>query len=240
MKINPYKYPFIAIEGIDGCGKSTLIEGLQKWDKENKIGSIFTKEPTDGNWGQMIRFILNNDGYANIRGEKVSAEDLQRLYIKDRLEHRQSEAVFLEMYSIFTDRDCPSTPSYYYVSHVNLGYLGFRWIFREHEEILGEYFFVPDLVIILDLPAEEAIKRIKKSGKEADYFEKLKFLKLVRDGYLAFPRWMQEIYPEVKTRVIIIDAMQSPEKVFEDSMFRIDRCFQEKLEETEYIKIFKK
>ncbi len=233
MKSNPYKYPFIAIEGIDGCGKSTLIEGLQKWDNENGIGAIFTKEQTNGEWGRKISLILGNNG-RNSRGEKVSSEDLQIFYIRDRLPHRCNEAVFLEKYPIISDRDFPST-----IAYGMAGGLDSHCILRKHEEILGDYFFVPDLVIIPDLPAEEAIKRIKKSGKEADYFEKLEFLKLVRNGYLAFPRLMQEIYPRVGMD-IVVDAMQSPEKVFEDSLFWIDKCFQEKLEATEYNKIFKK
>ena len=236
MKINPYKYPFIVIEGIDGCGKSTLIEMLQKWDEKNGIGGIFTKEPTDGEIGQRIRMILDNDGRDD-KGHKVSAESLQVLYIKDRLEHRQSEAAFLEMYSVFTDRDYPSTLSYYYASHGNLG---FKWILSKHEKILGDYFFIPDLVIILDLQAEEAIKRIKKTGKKMDFFEKLEFLRLVRDGYLVFPRLIQEIYPESEMHIAVTDATQSPEKVFKDSLVWIDKCFQKKLEAAKYIKIFKK
>ncbi len=236
MKINPYKYPFIVVEGIDGCGKSTLIEGIKKWDKENDIGSIFTKEPTDGKIGQMIREILDYNGCEN-NGRKVSAETLQVLYIKDRLEHRQIETAFLEYYPIISDRDFSSTFSYYYASHGNLGPV---WISKKHEEILGDYFFTPDLVIILDLSAEEAIERFEKSGKKMDYFEKLEFLKKVRDGYLAFPRLIQEIYPRVGMDIIVVDAMQSPEEVFTESLYWIDKCFQAKLEATEYLKIFKK
>ena len=234
MKINPYPKPFIVIEGPDGCGKSTLIEGLEKWDKKNGIGAIFTKEPTDGKWGQMIRIILQNDG-RDIMGDKIYPEDLQRLYIKDRLEHRQAEAAFLEKYSVFSDRDFPSTMAYGMAEGLESG-----WILEEHENIMGEYFFAPDLVIILDLPVEEAIKRIKKSRKETDYFEKLEFLKRVREAYLSFPRLIQEIYPRVGMDIVIVDAMPSPAEILKNSLFWIDKCFQEKLEATQYIKIFKK
>ncbi len=234
MKINPYKYPFIVVEGIDGCGKSTLIESLQKWDKQNKIGAIFTKEPTDGSLGKTIREILANDGQSS-RGAKIDPKDLQTFYIKDRFGHRRMESVFLGKYPIFSDRDFFSTITYGLAAHIDLHFL-----LRKHEEILGNYFFVPDLVIILDLPAEEAIKRIEKAGKEADFFEKLKFLKLVRDAYLAFPRLIDEIYPDVELPCAVIRASQPPEKVLEESLFWIDKTFQEKLEATEYIKIFKK
>ncbi len=234
MKVNPYKHPFIIIEGIDGCGKSTLIGGIKKWDKKHKIGSIFTKEPTDGEIGQKIRKILDNNG-CDDDGHKISAEDLQRLYIWDRLGHRETEASFLEKYPVISDRDFPSTSCYFNAAGGNV-----RWVLSEHELILGRYFFVPDLVLILDLPAEEAMNRNKKAKKADDYFTKLAFQKRVRDAYLAFPQWMKEIYPEVKMRVVIVDASQPPDKVLKDSLFWIDRTFQEKLEATEYIKIFKK
>lgn len=233
MKINPYKYPFIAIEGIDGCGKSTLIGLLQKWNKEGGIGAVFTKEPTDGEIGQKIRKILTSDGYDN--GKKVSPDDLQALYIKDRLLHRKMESIFLRWYPSFSDRDFFSTLAYGYAEGVGHG-----WILQKHEEILGEHFFAPDLVLILDLTAEESVERMKKAGKNADYFEKLESLKKIREGYLAIPGWLKEIYSDANVCIAIIDAGQKPEEVFKDSFFRIDKCFQEKLKAAEYIKIFKK
>ncbi len=230
---NPYKYSFIAIEGIDGCGKSTLIEKIQKWDEENGIGAIFTKEQTNGDWGQLISMLLRNHGF-DIRGDKVQPSQLQEFYILDRLEHRQNEAGFLEMYPIFSDRDFLSTIAYGLASGVS-----HRWVLRRHEEELGEYFFAPDLVIILDLPAEEAVKRMEKAGKEADFFEKLNFLKLVRDAYLVCSRFIEEIYPRVDINIVVINALQSPEKVFEDAIYWINRCFQDKSGMAEYIRIFK-
>lgn len=223
MKINPYKYPFIAIEGIDGCGKSTLIEGLQKWDKENGIGSIFTKEPTDGDWGQMIRFILNNNGY-DIHEEKVSAENLQRLYIWDRLRHRQVEAVFLEKYPIFSDRDFPSTMAYGIAEGLDS-----QLILSFHKFILEDYFFVPDLILILDLEAEKAMERSRKSGKTEDYFErKLQLQKKIREAYLQFPKIMKKFYPDVSMRVEIIDASPPPEKILENVIPIIKEVFRKK------------
>ncbi len=235
MKINPYKYPFIAIEGIDGCGKSTLMEKLEKWDKDRSVGSIFTKEPTDGDWGQLIRLILKNDGY-DISGKKIKPNELQKVYIWDRLEHRQVESAFLEKYPIFSDRDFPSTMAYGMAEGLEPW-----WILRKHEEIMGEYFFAPDLILILDLPAEEAIKRIKKSGKEADYFEKkLVLQKKIRDSYLSFSGLMKEYYSDIRINIQIIDAMPSPAEILKASLVWIDKVFQEKLEATQYKKIFEK
>ena len=236
MKINPYKYPFIGIEGIDGGGKSMLIEGIKKWDEKYGLNSVFTAEPTDIFLpGQKIHKILHND-FCDEDGQKVSADEFERLYVFDRLESRKEESIALPKQPVIKSRDFPSTTCY----SMALG-LPFKWSLYEHEKILGDLFFVPDLILILDLPAEEAVERLKKTCKKTDYFEKkLEFLKKVRDNYLAFPLLIDEIYPDVKLPCAFIRASQSAEKVLEDSLFWIDKIFQEKMEATEYIKIFKK
>ncbi len=235
MKINPYKYPFIDFEGIDGCGKSTLIEMLKVWDKKYSLNSVFTEEPTEKFLpGQKIHKILHN-AFCHEDGRKVSADEFERFYIFDRLESRKEESIVLPKQPVFKSRDFPSTTCY----SMALG-LNFRWSLSEHEKILNDLFFVPDLILILDLPAEEAVERLKKTGKKTDYFEKLAFLKEVRFGYEAFPRMIKDSYPNVRMHIVRIDATQSPEEVLERSLFWIDKCFQRKLEATEYIKIFKK
>ncbi len=223
MKINPYPNPFIVIEGPDGCGKSTLIEGLERWDKEKNIGAIFTKEPTDGVWGGFIRALLEND-CIDMRGKKVESEDLQKLYIKDRLEHRKIEAVFLEKYPVFSDRDFPSTMAYGMAEGLEP-----EWILEAHKSIMGEYFFVPDLVLILDLPAEEAVKRSQKTGKGVDYFDKkIALQKKIREAYLSFPGLIKEHY-STRMDIRIINAMPSPREVLKMSLVWIDDIFQKKM-----------
>jgi len=223
MKINSYPNPFIAIEGIDGCGKSTLIEGIKRWDKKHKFGSIFTKEPTDGKFGQLIRKILENDG-CDEKGQKVKPMELQMLYIKDRYEHRKTEATFLEMYPVISDRDFPSTLSYGIAEGLDP-----QWILSAHELILGDYFFVPDLILILDLPAEEAIERLKKTHKQPDYFEKLAFLKKIRESYLAFSMAMGKLPVGMgKINIQIINAMPSPAKILKTALPFIEAVFRKK------------
>ena len=49
---------FFTLEGSEGVGKSTLIESLKDFFKENKIDFVFTREPGGTKEGQEIRKIL--------------------------------------------------------------------------------------------------------------------------------------------------------------------------------------
>ncbi len=155
---------------------------------------------------------------------KVSAKELQRLYIEDRLEHRQNEAAFLGMYPVFSDRDFPSTMAYGIAEGLEP-----QWILSTHELLLGDYFFVPDITVILDLEAEKAIERSQKSDKIADYFEKeLQLRKKIREAYLEFPKIMKKFYPDVPLRIEIIDASPSPEKILKSVIPIIEEVFKKK------------
>lgn len=224
MKVNPHKHPFIDLEGIDGCGKSTLIEKIREWDKLHELNSVFTEEPT-GKFlpGQKIHGLLKN-GLFDDDGRKVPADEFQRLYIFDRLEHRLEEAVFLQKQPIITSRDFPSTVCYGIAQGLSP-----EWAFPEHERILGDLFFAPDLILILDLSAEEAMERVKLSGKATDHFEKkLDFLKKVREAYLQFPKIMKAVYPDVSLDIRIISALGSPKSVYKKTILPIAEIFREK------------
>ena len=69
---------YIAIEGIDTCGKSTQIEILK-----NKYPEfVFTKEPGGTNIGHTIRSIALNTHELDVRCRMF-------LFLADRAEHMQ-------------------------------------------------------------------------------------------------------------------------------------------------------
>ena len=51
---------FITFEGIEGSGKSSLIEQLKKYYKSSKLEAFFSKEPGGTDLGKEIRKILLN------------------------------------------------------------------------------------------------------------------------------------------------------------------------------------
>ena len=54
---NSHPFPgfLIAIEGIDGAGKTTLAHHVQEKLQARHFAVIRTREPTSGHWGQILR-----------------------------------------------------------------------------------------------------------------------------------------------------------------------------------------
>ena len=158
----------IVLEGIDGCGKSTQVSLLV--DKLRSIGidTLKLREPTDSPHGLRLRSILN---------EEIQAEhdEILDLFVKDRKQH-VSEKIAPALNSektIVMDR-------YYYSTMAYQSASGFSM-----EKIRADNSFapVPTLVLILDISAEDGVKRVLKGGN-ADRFEKEDFLNRVRKQYL--------------------------------------------------------
>ncbi|MBS7609737.1 hypothetical protein KEJ19_04090 [Candidatus Bathyarchaeota archaeon] len=65
----------------------------------------------------------------------------------------------------------------------------------------------PDFTFILDIPAEEVIKRAKNASIHPDRYENMDFLNKVREGYL-------DLYKrQFPGKIILIDGTRSPEEV---------------------------
>ena len=162
---NPHGF-FIAVEGIDGTGKTTLARNIYRRLENKGFSAIFTFEPTDGPWGKMLRQSFSAPG-------RLTSEEELELFIKDRKEHVKKIILpSLEQGKIvICDR--------YYFS--TMAYQGARGLDPEAIRKTNETFApMPDLVLLLELHPEEAIKRIRESrGELPDNFEQLEYLKKV-------------------------------------------------------------
>src|SRR5947207_15097380 len=69
----------IAVEGIDGSGKTTQAERLARYCDEKRLTYILSKEPTRGKYGKLIR---NSASHG-----RLSVEEEIDLLLKDRREH---------------------------------------------------------------------------------------------------------------------------------------------------------
>jgi len=162
------KGKLIAIEGIDGAGKTTFAKALYETLKKRGINCIFSCEPTSGPFGEKIKSAL-------IKKES-NPQDLRLLFLKDRKWH--VEKIILPALEaqkwIILDRYYPSTLAYQCSQGLPL-----KELLIENETIAP----IPDLVIYLDLPLEVAFKRIGNREKRLTIFEKREFLERVTETY---------------------------------------------------------
>jgi dTMP kinase len=169
---------FVVLEGIDGCGKSSVAKLLVK-----KIGkrAVFTREPTDSWIGKAVR-----------RGEKreLSPYTDALLFMADRAQHTLEISKLLGRGRlVVSDRYYHSTVAYQAACLKDV-FKGdaFRWLLDANLRISLE----PDLTVILDIPPELGLERIKGRSK-LSRFEQLSFLKEVRANYLKLARLDQSI-----------------------------------------------
>jgi dTMP kinase len=162
------KGKLIAIEGIDGAGKTTFAKALFETLKKRGINCIFSCEPTSGPFGEKIKSAL-------IKKES-NPQDLKLLFLKDRKWHVENIIIpALEAQKwIILDRYYPSTLAYQSSQGLSL-----KELLIENETIAP----IPDLVIYLDLPLEIAFKRIGNREKKLTIFEKREFLERVMETY---------------------------------------------------------
>lgn len=162
------------IEGIDGAGKSTLQRGLAEHFRGQGRTVLCTKEPTDGPLGQRIRAL------ARTGREGVSAEEEAALFHEDRRQHVATvvRPALARGEIVIQDRSFHSTVAYQGERGLDRGAL-----LAESLRIAP----VPDVLLVVDLPPEVALERIRRSRTGADDFERLEGLERVREVFLGFP-----------------------------------------------------
>ncbi len=182
---------FLTLEGLDGSGKSTQGKLLARFLEERGLKVRLTREPGGGIEG--VRLLLRGD---------LSPEAEYLLFSADRAEHVRKVLLpaLEEGAFVVSDRYLDSS----------LAYQGFGrglplpWLMEVAERAtLG---LRPHLTFLLDLPPEEALKRIR--GKAKDRFEEegLAFFRRVREGYL----YLAQLEPH---RFAVLDATRSVEEV---------------------------
>ncbi len=193
---------FIVLEGIDGSGKTTILQGLTEYFLKQKLDYlIVTREPTKSPAGKKIRKGLN-------KKEEHSAEEFFNLYEKDRISHIKSLKKFLKKKNtiILCDRYVHSTVAYQYAQGLSK-----EKLLKHVKEVPA-----PDLTLIFDLPVDDALKRSNQRG-ETDLFERKEFQEKVRQNYLN----LKDFFPNQK--ILYINANQASNIVLEETIQAISK-----------------
>ena len=165
----------IALEGLDGSGKSTQLPLLVAFLRDAGHDVVATREPTDGEWGRKIRVMAQT-------GDRPPADEELRWFMEDRQQHVQEViAPALETgRTVVTDR-------YFLSSVAYQGARGLDWreILRESEA----RFPLPLRVILFEVTPEVGLARVQsRAGTAEPAFERADYLARVAEIFAAIER----------------------------------------------------
>lgn len=208
----------IAFEGIDGSGKTTQAILLSKRLEAEGIENVVMREPGGTKLGEGVRDLLlhRTDLKINPVAEFLlfSASRAQLIVEKVNPELESGKTVILDRY--------------FYSS---IAYQGFgRGIPIADVESVSRFATgrrLPDVVFLVQLGLDAALKRRESAGRRADRMERaeIEFFNNVIEGF-------EECAKKDPKRFITVDGMQPVEtisdKIFNDVMFRIKNLAEER------------
>lgn len=165
----------IAVCGIDGCGKTTQIQALTDWLRGRDIDVLQTRQPSD-----LYRTHPLVRAYLDEGDPRLGMQGLSLLAAADRQYHISSviRPALTAGKWVITDRYVYSTFAFFTVRGLDIDFV--RTINRGVP--------MPDLSILLDVPAEIARERVmRRDGTALKYEERsLRFMDDVRQAFLRF------------------------------------------------------
>jgi dTMP kinase len=199
---------YIALEGIDGSGKTTQIERLAKYFREQGKEVITTREPRkEGLIGDLVHKVL-------LGTEKLPSVSLQYLFSADRSAHHE-ELVLPSLKAgkiVITDRCFWSAIVYGILDRTGGNYdKNDIDLLLISQSILSMYhqFVVPDFTFYLKIPLEESLRRLGQKEEEKEIYEDEDKIAKVLTGYEYLKNRFEE-------EILIIKGDQSIEKVTKD------------------------
>lgn len=168
----------IAVEGIDGAGKTTLAHALGDQFRAANILVNVSKEPTQGPWGTVLR--------ESAATGRLTPDEEVRLLLLDRRQHVD------ELIAPALARDEVVILDRYYPS--NAAYQGAGGLDVDALLAQNDFAPVPDVILLLDLEPSEGLDRIRARGDVPNLFETVEALTACRNIFLTM---------DLPTRVVI-------------------------------------
>jgi dTMP kinase len=193
---------FITFEGSEGVGKTTQIKKLEEALKNQGHDVVVTREPGGTQSAEAIRDLIFSDQYDgqwSPHAETLMMFAARAMHIKDVIQPA------IEMAQIvICDRFIDSTRVYQGI----INQVSMDFIHQLEREIVGA--FMPSVTLILDVPAEIALKRVQERGAENNNDRgSVDFYQNLRDGFLT-------ITQEETERCIVIDAHKSEDDISQE------------------------
>jgi len=187
-----YIIMLIAFEGIDGSGKTTQAKKLYQYLVAKEIPASLYREPGGTKLGEKLREIIITEEMDE-RTELLLFEASRSRLIAEKVikDLEKGKIVILDRFTL-------STLAYQgYGKGIDLEVI-------DEFNIFATRGIEPDLIVLIDVPVELAIKRLRNRTR----FEGKEFLENVRRGFLEIAK--------DKKNVVIIDGTREENSVFED------------------------
>ena len=201
---------FITVEGTEGVGKTTNINFIKSWLRQNEVKFVATREPGGTPLAEEIRDLLLKP-----RDELVVSSAELLLMFAGRAQHLNKvilPALQADTW-VLCDRFTDATYAYQGFGRQ----MSSELIVQLENIVQGD--IRPDLTLLLDIPVEIGLKRANERG-DPDRFEQEQqdFFNRVRAGYLSLAN-------ENSDRYVVIDASQELQSVQTDIASALDTFY---------------
>ena len=199
---------FITLEGIEGSGKTTQLQFIVDYIKDNGNEVLSTREPGGTLVGEKIREILLNSELP-----AMNSDTELMLMFAARIEHIKQviEPALNKGVWVVCDRFYDATYAYQgYGRDISLERI-------DELKTISVGALVPDKTFLLDVSLDVSMQRVEQRGNK-DRFEneKMDFYKKVREGYLSIANTNSD-------RVCLIDANQHISDVHKEIQRHLER-----------------
>jgi len=196
---------FLTIEGGEGAGKTSILQGIADWFKSDGWEVVVTREPGGIPIAEKIREVI-----LDRRHTDMDARTEALLYAAARRQHlvQKVEPALAAGAAVLCDRFVDSSLAYQ--GHARG--LGMEEVWSINRFAIGD--LMPDLTLYLDVRPEVGLTRIRSAGgREINRLdlEDLSFHQKVREGYLL----LAQRHPE---RIVTINAEQPPQQVLAQAL----------------------
>ncbi len=172
MRQNQSKGYLITFCGLDGCGKTTMMNKLIQ-DLNKDYNLFVTKQPTNSvRETEIFRTYMDSPNH-----DAFDYRSLSLLAASDRIQHvnKVIEPAMVSGKVVLSDR-------YFYSCLANLRARGFerdRWIYEIAQSVIK-----PDIAFFFDVPVNTAVARVRSRADEKDRYIDMKLQHKLRKEYI--------------------------------------------------------
>ena len=184
---------YLAFEGIDGSGKSSLIKRLSEVLSNKQVSNKIVREPGGTKLGEGVReLLLSHDYEVDALTEALLFCSQRSQLIAEVIKPEVNKGI-----KILSDRSAYSSVAY---QGVGRG-LGYKTIYQLNDIAINSFW--PEKIVLLDIDPKISLSRQKVADRIGS--DKVDFFNRVREGYLR-------LADEFDNNFLIINAEEDLEQ----------------------------